>query len=166
MASAFDSYAVLGRQNVEVLPLLKFHFKEVFKTIHRRLSIRPTLKNPWVIVVSHKIFFDVFIQFFRAVRDYKIQLGVEIIEEKRDRHRRLLSAKIKFSNYNTFLFHFDKALGGGIEIKSLLQKSIRDCTAKVVISDDKPALLNYDCKKHLLNLKVHYLAKNRYGNIL
>ena len=160
----FDSYAVLARQNVEVLSLLKFYFKEIFTAVHRRLNIRPTLNNPWRIVIVHKIFADIFIQFFRTVRNYKYQLGVTITDVKKDRSRKSISVSITFTNLNIFLFHFDKTIGG-IDVKKFLGKSVTDCTAKVIIDDEKPALLTYNFKKHLFTSKLHYLATNRYVNI-
>ena len=54
---------------------------------------------------------------------------------------------------NTFIFYFDKAVGE-IDIKKFLQKSIKDCAAKVIIDDKKPALLTYNCKKHLFTLRT------------
>lgn len=45
----FDPYAVLARQNVEVLPPLKLDFNEIFTAVHQRLNIRPTINNPIIL---------------------------------------------------------------------------------------------------------------------
>lgn len=81
----FNSYVVLARPNVEVVPLLRLNFKEIFIAIHRRLNILTTINDPWRIVTAHKIHADIFIQFSQAVPDYKIQLGVTIADIKGDR---------------------------------------------------------------------------------
>ena len=99
------------------------------------------------------------------VSDYKIQLGETITDVKRDCSGKLTSVSKTFTNLNLLIFHFDKAKQA-IDIKKFLQNSVRDCTAKVIIDDEKLALLTYNWKKHLFTSKLHYLATNRYGNSL
>ena len=100
-------------------------------------------------LIAHKIFGYIFIQFFWAVCDYKIQLGVIITDVKRDCSEKLRSVSVTITDLNIFIFYFDKAIGR-INIKKSLWKSVKECTATVINDEEKPALLTWNCKKYLI----------------
>ena len=76
---------ILKKKKVKVTEILSFHFTRILFCIHRRLSFKQKLKNPWLINVSEYLCRDLYYNFFRAVRDYKIAYGrtCEIVYTKK-----------------------------------------------------------------------------------
>ena len=60
--ATLKSYEKLEDYDVKVLSLIQTHFKDLFLTIHCRLTVKQSVQTPWRIVIKEKIYFDIFIQ--------------------------------------------------------------------------------------------------------
>ena len=159
---AFDPYSELPAIKVDLLPQLNFHFKEIFCTIKRRLKIRQTINHPYKIIINHKLHHELYLKWYRAVRDYVPSFGRKITVSRK-RNRSIKSIEISFTHLGSFRYHLTKAVGE--DVKTYLKKSIGDCKLKVVVSEDKPAVLCFDMNRNSLSMKLSYEVTNRYGII-
>ena len=76
---------ILKKKEVKVAGnfIIPFHTYIILHT--QKMSFKQKLKNPWLINVSEYLCRDLFYNFFRAVRDYKIAYGrtCEIVYTKK-----------------------------------------------------------------------------------
>ena len=160
----FNPYIVFKSKTISVSEILKFHFEDIAKEIKRKISSRITIRNPWQILISHKIHKDLFFEWYRAVRDYIPSLGVTT-SVKRNKRNILTSITITFVRRGTFKFHFNQALSGN-SITNYLTKSIGTCTGNVIVLQDKPVTIIYNMVKGNMKIVLNYQVTNRYGNIV
>ena len=73
--AAFKSYDNLEKQQIDVSHILHWPFKRIIESISRRISFHQKYKNPWNVEVTEAINREVFIKFFQAIRDYKVEYG-------------------------------------------------------------------------------------------
>ena len=83
--SIYESYEILKTKNVKTSVLLEWNFRIILKTVSRRITQRKKLKNPWTVLVSVDIHSSVYLEFYHAVKDYKIKFGrkVAVTRDKR-----------------------------------------------------------------------------------
>ena len=164
--AALETYEVLERKEVKIVGVLEFHMKRLTSSIHRKLSFKQKFVDPWVINISEYISKEVYYEFFRAVRDYKISYGrtCEIVRSKKNEPKEYV---ITFVHYGCLRFHLSKVIDANVDIDAVLSKSDAiGNKAKVIVDDaDKKAIMHYKISTGELKLKLHYEVKNKFGNI-
>jgi hypothetical protein len=162
----FNSYAIFQVKKVEILPIVNFQFKILLGKVHRRLSIRQTIRNPWKVVVVESIHRNIILEWFKAVRDHSTRFG-RCTEEKRDKKGVLTELFIKFIDIRSFVFHFSKAIDfTNRSAKFYTTKKIRGCKIRVTASEEHPIIFHFHVRRSKVTLTLHYEVKNRYGNVM
>ena len=160
MNKEYESYEKLKAEKINADLLLEWHFSNICSSISRRISFRQKFKNPWTIEATENIQRDVFIKAFQAIRDYKIDYGRTYVV-KRNNLGAGVRYTIKFNHFGAFKFHLSK-LSKLDNIVSLFKKESSKGTATIIVTEDKNAIIDYDCKKSL-KITLHYEVKNKYG---
>ena len=140
------AYDRLSASVVKVEPLLESAVNGLLTKIHRRLSVRQTLSNPWGIKVFIHLHESIFFPWWKAIRDHSTEFGREIIVERDRRSRRVKKIEIKFQHFGTLSFHISKILKE--DAKRYLKKHSSNCKLKVIATADHPASLIFDVKKN------------------
>ena len=148
---------------------MKFEFPLKIKlesvNCNRRISMREKLRCPWVVNIQRYIYRDIFLQFYRAVRDYKTQFGVTVVAEKK-RDQQLKSITITFVHLGAFKFHLKQVTSDAISIENLFNKKLQHgCIGRIVVNETKQATLKYNVSTGLLKLSVSYVVFNKYGTV-
>ena len=164
--TSFDSYAAVRKHKSDTCDTLEWHFTTVVKSIHRKISLHQRYKNPWKITISEKIKFDTFLQFYKAVRDFRVKYGRTINLEKY-KNQSMKTIVIKFTHLGALKFHLNQITNGNIKnIGDLFEKKLsNENKGTVVVTDEKPATLTYKVATHMLTIDISYEVCNRYGNI-
>jgi len=165
--SIADSYQqLLDGKQVDAINILEFHFSEIVKTINRRISTKQKYSNPWKIQLNRVIHHSCFIQFYKAIRDFKTHFFTTITTKK-NKYGNTVFIEIHFSNVNVLKLHLDKITRSKLNINKLLcEKSFTGGIHGTVIAlEEKPCIMKYDCVKHILKFEIHYQITNRYGNV-
>ena len=106
------------------------------------------------------IYHTLFLEWYRAIRDYLLEFGRNI-STKKDHYQRLQSVTIKFHHKGSFSFHVGKVLK---DVKSFIEKSVSGYKIKVNFSEEKPFTFTFNVKKELLHIDGFFTVQNRYGN--
>ena len=166
MASPVDisSYERLESRSIDYHVLIEWHFTSIINSASKRISFRQSYKNPWTVSVDEKIQRQVFIECFKAIRDFSIEYGRDI-HVKRDKNCIGQEYTLKFWHHGALVFHLSKLSKLSKDhITNLFKKSHKTKgTASVVVSEQKPSILKYNCKKSLLTLTISYEVENKYG---
>ena len=163
--TSFKSFEFLKKHKIDTVLLLEYHFTEIFKMVKKRLSIKQTLRNPWKAVIRYNLHNRLFTEWFRAVRDHSTAYGREI-SVKRDHKKNVnKSIDIKFTHLGTLKFMTARALWE-IDVEKFFEKKVGNCMAKVVVSEDKPFTLQFQCNKNVLIVSCSYEVTNRYGTVI
>ena len=160
-----NSYAILHCKKTEVLPILSFHIEEILKGIKRKISTRISVRSSRRILIVEKIHLSVFIELYRAIRDFRSEFGRKI-EIKRNKKKILTDITITFHHLGTFKYHMLQAVHGKFHIDSFIIKHLpAGARGKLVISEEKPFVFKYNALRGRLSICGHYQIINRYGNI-
>ena len=158
-----ESYGSLEEKKIDIKSILSFHVLKILESLNRRITFKEKFKNPWTVEVGEHIHFSVFYEWFKAISDYKIEFG-RTINIKRNSKNKPSNYTIVLNHFGCFKFHFEKIVGE--KISNFLEKLNKSGSqAKVEITSDKQAILDYKVSSSVLSLKVHYNVKNRYGTV-
>ena len=127
-----ESYQILGTKQVGVKALLEWHTTSIVKSVNRKISFKQKFKNPWNIEVQESIYREVFMELFKAVRDYKIQYG-RILDADRDRNGVGKIFKITFTHFGAFKFHLTQLSNNSVDILQLFSEKNKAGNSAVVI---------------------------------
>ena len=159
-------YDRLESKEVQVLPVLSFHFKRAFESVYRKIIFKQKFVNPWVADVTEVIDPLVFYQWFKAVSDFSdFGREVSIIRDNKNKPKEYL---IKFNHFGTFKFHCGKVLVKEEDICQYLKKE-NNATgekAKILVSEENVAVFRFKVSTGVLSIKLKYRVKNRYGVII
>ena len=103
---------------------------------------------------------EVYIQFFRAVRDYKFQIGIRTNTIK-DKKGKTKEYNIKFTHKGVFTFHLKQIAKS---CRKLKKTAGNGSVASVTISEEKPAEFNFKVNNGTLKVTLRYKVVNKYGN--
>ena len=156
----FQSYQVLEKAKVELLPIMSISFSELFKKLKSRLRVKQGIRNKYKFSLKQAVHHTLFIEWYRAIRDYPSEFGRNILTKK-DHYQRLQSVTIKFHHKGSFSFHVGKVLK---DVKSFIEKSVSGYKIKVNFSEEKPFTFTFNVKKELLHIDGFFTVQNRYGN--
>jgi len=160
-----ESYDKLKEKKIDVSRLLEWHFSTICRSIQRRITFKQKYKNPWTVEVLEHIHREIFIASFKAIRDYVTEFG-RTYNVKRDRRGNGTSYKIAFTHLGTLKQHLHKLSGlSKSEITTLFKKKTDKATACVVVSDEKPCVLEYNCRNCTLKVRLSYKVENQYGTV-
>lgn len=160
-----ESYDKLKEKNIEISALLEWHFSNICRSIHRRITFKQKYKNPWMVEVSERIHRDLFIASYKAIKDYSVSFGTTY-NVKRDRKGIGLSYKITFNHFGVLKYHLHKLSGlSKTEILGLFSKKTERASAYIVISEEKPCSLEYNCRNCILKFRLSYKVENQYGTV-
>ena len=153
-----ETYDELKKKKIDVFMILKFHFDRIVTGINRKLTFKHKLYNPWTIEIIEFIAPNVFYEFYRAVRDYKIQSGFTAVTVK-NKKKIPTEYILTFTHKGVFNFHIQQIK----DVGRLQKTSTNGNVASVVITEESPAVFHYKLKG---TLKVHlkYKVVNKYGN--
>ena len=118
----YEPYNELKSKKIEIIELLNYHFSEIAISINRKITEKEKFRNPWQISLERTIHQSLYIQFYKAVRDYKIVYGRKI------NHKRYSSGDLKeiiitFEHFGCFIFHLSQISGILVEYSQCFQIS-------------------------------------------
>ena len=156
------SYELLKHKQGSVFNILQYHFQNVFKSVLRRISFRERYRNPWRIEISESLHWSLFYEWFKAIQDHNIHFG-RSLEIEKDKKKIVKKYVIKFFHLGTFKYHCKQILEEDPVLKK--KNKVTGATAKVVVADDKPAVIIYDIKKGQMIMKMRYQVTNKYDTV-
>jgi len=162
---SLQSYEVLKRHNNASCELIEWHFTEIAKSIKRKITLKRKFTDPFTCTVSRDIHKTIFYQAFIAVRDYETKFGTQTAVS-RNKKNIVTGYSITFEHFGAFKFHLSKLCNQSKqEVANLLSKSFScGSKGKVIVTNEKPAVITYNCTRNSLTLKCHYETVNVYGN--
>ena len=110
--------------------------------MHRRIIFKETFKNPWCSQAAENIHFGVFYEWFTAIEDFHIHFG-RITEIKRNKKKKPTEYTINFTHFGWLKFHIEKVIVKDKLGKYFQKKNKSGAKAKVVITEEKPAIMSY-----------------------
>lgn len=159
-------YSKLNEQNVSIGRLWEWHMASITSGIKRKLSFRQKIKNPWKIEVIEVIHRDVFIVWFKLIRDFKIQYGrtINVVRDKKTNIGKVYT--ITFTHFGALRYHMSE-IGQNIKIKqdNFSRKNTIGNTATVVVDTEHPATVTFNASKSTVTFDLHYQVINKYGNV-
>ena len=161
MASFLTSYERLHSKKITVAPLLSIELESILGKISRCLTVKQKVNDPLKVTFDHQIHSDIFLQWYRAIRDNTTHFGVDFLI-KQDRKEKIKTVTLTFTDIRSFKFHVTKACGENIQIDSYITKK-KDHNKLELLTPIKKTL---DSPKHSLKFKASYQAKNQYNNII
>ena len=158
-----ESYELLQEKNINVLELLEWHFLRITASARRTISFKQEYQDPWTIKVVEPVVRSVFIEAFRAIRDYKISYGRKI-NVVRDNKGIAKVYCITFTHFGALNFHIRHLTREKVNIAELFsKKSSVGNTASVVLSEEKHGILTFNVSKSIFTLELSYAVNNQYG---
>ena len=161
--SIYESYEILKTKKVKTSVLLEWNFRSILKTVSRRITQRKKFKNPWTVLVSVDIHSSVYLEFYHAVKDYKIEFGRKVVVT-RDKKNLIKEVKISFTHRGTLKFHLQQICNCE-QILPFEKKWSNGNSAKIIVSEEKPAIFTFLKNKHKLTFSLHYKVLNKYGTV-
>lgn len=78
-------YKDLEKKDVSVVAVLKWYAIRIVDSIKQKLSFWQKIKDPWKIHICESMCLEIFIDWFKILRDYEIEYGrtVDVIHDKR-----------------------------------------------------------------------------------
>ena len=158
-----SSYSHLAKKTTPVVNILNFVLNRSLKSIYRKLSFRQKYRNLWTIAVTEPIAREIFYEWFKAVNDHLPDFG-RTVEIVRNKSGKAVSYRIKFTHIGTFKFHVGKIIGED-KINLVKENKTTKEKVKVVCTDEKPIIINYNISKGILMINLKYNLFNRYGQL-
>ena len=159
-----SSNDVLDEREVAVKEILDFHTCKIIESVNRRITFKETFKNPWCSQAAENIHFGVFYEWFKAIEDFHIHFG-RTTEIKRNKKRKPTEYTINFTHFGCLKFHIEKIIGKDKLAKYFQKENKSGARAKVVVNEEKPAIMSYKLSTSSLTLTVKYEVENRYGMV-
>ena len=157
-------YYVLHGKEIEVKEILDFHTCKIIESVHRQITFKKTFENPWCSQAAENIHFGVFYDWFKAIKDFHIHFG-RTTEIKRNKKKKPMEYSINFTHFGCLKFHTEKIIGKDKLSKYFQKENKSGARAKVVINEEKPAIMSYKLSTGSLTLSISYEVENRYGMV-
>ena len=118
-----ESYEFLKEHKSETFEIVVWHFGEIIQSVHRKISLKQKFSEPFTCLVVREVYPKVFYEIIRAIRDYKIKLGVETSVSRNSKNQ-VAAYSVKFTHIGVFQYHFGQLSNKGKEeISALLNKT-------------------------------------------
>lgn len=163
-----ESYKSLREKKCLIANTINWHFEEVLKSIGRKVTLKRKFKDPFICTVYREIYIDTFKQVFRAVRDYKTNIGFTTATKTTGRRGSKVSEySLTFTHLGVAKFHLAQLVNGNKDLveKAFLKKFTCGSVGKVVVSEEKPLTITYKCSSSNMELKCHFITINSFGNV-
>ena len=134
-----ESYERLKTKKIDAVSLIEWHFANICHSINRNITFRQKFKNPWVVEVSERIQRDIFIEAFKAIRDFKIEYG-RTINIQRDKSGVGVRYTITFNHFGSLKFHLSQL--SKLDITELFKKQSNKGTAIVIVTEEENAIID------------------------
>lgn len=166
--TSVDTWELIRRKKTAVQPLLEFFFNDLLSGVKNKLRKRATNAHPWKVVVHSKIPGNIFLEFYRTLRDYKIRTFREI-EVTRKKDGSISRIVFTFTNIGPLKFHLGQATDitdiAAFKKKYFCREWPDGCEAAVSITPDKAATLVFNMKTQKMTFSAPYEVRNSYGNL-
>ena len=164
MSKSLKSYEFLKLRKVEFYDLIHYHFKDLFRSVHRRLTKKMSIRNPWHIVVSEKMHGSIFMYWFNAMKEHGSDFGRHFTI-KRDRQQNIKNIIIEFNHVGTMIYHLSKALGDTGADKCF-QKELGKCVGSIVVDEENPFVMEFNFTRNIISLNCKYEVVNQFGYVI
>ena len=163
-----ETYKVLREKDIKISTIIEWHFEEVLKSLNRKISLKRKYKDPFTCIVFRELHTETFKQVFRAVRDYKVQIGTGVkASTTSNKKKETTSYTLTFTCYGPAKYHL-RQLANKTEsfINKLFTKTFAcGSVGKIVITEEKPLGITYKCSTSTMQLKCYYTTTNSFGNV-
>ena len=116
-----NSYDTNENEVVKVRPLLSYHFTQLLKGTNRKIQKPPNLSNPWKVKSTTNLHATVYLKWFRAVRDFRVQTFRNIVITKTKKGE-VKEITITFTRVGPFCYHLGRAVN----------EPVKDCFMKKI----------------------------------
>ena len=138
------------------MTVLKFHFDTILLSINRKIRAKQSLKNLYKIIVKDKIHPEIFIEAHKAIRDFRIVYGREIIVKK-DKQNVLKEITITFTHFGALRFHLCKI--SNINASDSFHKKFKmELVVMFALT-----MKSYKVLTKTVNVELFYKVTNKYG---
>lgn len=163
--SVLEIYGALRVSDIKVVDCLAYHFKEVLKQIYKKIG-QESFRFPLSIVIKREIYYPLFFQFYKTVKDLQTSFGREIIIVNNNKNE-IKEIKIIFTKLHTLKLHLKEITNSSqAEVtKYFIRSWTNGNSAKVIISTEKPAIMLFKVRSNTFLLSMSYEFKNRYGTV-
>ena len=162
----YESYEILSSKKFDVGVVLEWQFTNIIASANRRISQHQKFKDPWFICITKEIHWEIFKEFFHAVKNYKTSYGRTLTEIK-DRKGLLKEVIITFTHLGTLKLHLKLVTNDKVDVNKQFRKEWSNGNyGKIVVNEHKPAIFKFNIKKHEVALSLNYVIKNRYGTVI
>ena len=151
-------YNLLERRQISLSALWAWHLERIIGAMRRKISFREKIKDPWKIKVEEFIHRDVFVQWYRVLRDFRTEHGRTLDKTEKQ-------YTISFHHLGTFMYHL-KQLSGKENVIAFSKKVKTGSTASVIATAAQPVKITYNISKSTLLFELHYQVINKYGNVM
>lgn len=159
----FNSYVALEKKSISYVEIINFHLDNVLASIRRKINARATLKSPFRISVLERIPPAVFLEVYKAIKDYKTLFG-RVIEVKRDKKNIIKEIKITFDHLGSLKFHLSKLCS--VSVSENFHKNLKNgVSGDIVVSGSKLAVMTYKVSTKTMVMEISYKVTNKYGNV-
>lgn len=158
-----NSYDKLKVKQLDAFPILSDSLDYLLRSVYRRIKANPSVRSPWKINSKSKIHISLFSEFFKAVKNWSSEFGRTLNTEKK-KNGTIKSLSITFTHKGTLQFHLSQATGKSV--KAYLKKTLKGGShGRVIITAEKPFIMNYSVARGELSVSASYEIINRYGNV-
>ena len=165
VGQSLDTYKTLSKKSVFVSSVLMWHFSAVFHSVKRKISAKESFQSPWQICIQREMYVNFFVEWYRAVRDHVRQVGIRKPKPIKDKRGVVKSYELNFTVYRVFEFHVSEIMNSDVD--SYFKKELANgCHGSVIINDEKPCIIKYNCKRSILTLNLFYEVTNKYGTVI
>ena len=159
-----SSCEMLDGKEIKVKEILDFQTWKIIKSLHHWIYSRETFKNLCCSQAAENVNFDVLCEWFKAIEDFHIHSG-RTTEIKRNKKKKPTEYTINFTHFGCLKFHIEKIIDKDKLGKYFQKENKSEAKPKVVITEEKPAIMSYKLSTGSLILSVNYGMGNHYGMV-
>ena len=142
--------------------IISEEFIEILKSVKRKLTTKPSARNPGGIQVKVRLNKVAFWEWWRAIRDFVPNIG-KIAEKKLYKNGNVKEYKVIFNRAGPFIFHINNVISAaGEDAESFLSKEWKNGnSAKVLVNETNPFVFSYKPLASLLTVTCKFQIKKQ-----
>ena len=167
---SYNSYAALKEKKVDIADVSEWHCLRLLTSIKSQLKLRQKIRNPYSIKVAEPIKHAIFVEIFRAVKEYRKgnggtepRVGINTIRDKPGRRGTITNTYILTFTDLFSVLHVFSNLSGVRPVLPFFSKKIKNCYVDVKVSTAKPLIITYKRKKETCIITESFEVKNEFG---
>ena len=138
-----DSFSDLRKKTCKTSTLVEWHTTRVLKVLKRKITGKHKYKHPWTVGIREVIHFEIFIEAFWAIRNFRSSFGV-LTKVVGDKAGKLKSVVIKFVHLGAIIHHLTQLTNGSVKVSDYIKKKLEDgCVGNLLVSDKKTVTITY-----------------------